>query len=155
MIYKRVQPYTKEEAEVAFAQGTSEQIRDALLGITYYVEDWHWVQSACLAALESSDTLIQEIAILCLGHLATFHKTLDLAVVLPALQVYASQPELASALSRALDDIAFQVEDKSYFVEKWGELPQKIKETLIENNIFDSRGKLLKKKNFIRRFLGG
>lgn len=111
MPYKRVQPHTKEEAEEIFAQGTSEQIRDALLGVTYYVEDWRWVQSACLEALESSDMLVQEIAILCLGHLATFHKVLDLAVVLPAFQVHASQSELASALQRALDDIAFHVED--------------------------------------------
>ncbi|HEU5375947.1 MAG TPA: hypothetical protein VFV38_10945 [Ktedonobacteraceae bacterium] len=145
MPYKRVQPHTKEEAEEIFAQGTSEQICDALLGVTYYVGDWRWVQSACLKSLESSDMLVQEIAILCLGHLATFHRILDLAVVIPALQAHISQPELASALHRALDDIAFQVEDKSYFRENWGKLPLRIRETLIENKIFNPNGKFIYK----------
>lgn len=149
MTYRRVQPYTKKEAEIAFAQGTSRQIRDALLGVTYYVDDWRWVQSACLTLLKSSDILVQEIAILCLGHLATFHKTLDLAAVLPALLALALQPELTSALHRAWDDIAFQVEDKSYFVKNWDELPQQIKESLIENKIFNNYGKIINNRDEI------
>jgi hypothetical protein len=39
-------------------------------------------------------------------------------------------------------------------VENWDELPQRMKDMLIEKGIFDSRGKLMKKRNFIRRFLG-
>jgi hypothetical protein len=143
MTYKRIQPYTKEEAKSIFTQGTSEQVRDALLGITYYVDDWRWVQNACLALLEHPDILVQEIAILCLGHLATFHQTLDLAVVLPALQAHTSHPKLASALRRAFDDIASQVKDTAYFTEHWNNLPQGLKEALIEDEIFDRHGKLL------------
>jgi hypothetical protein len=141
-IYKAVQPHTKEEAEEAFAQGTSEQIEDALLGVTYYVEDWRWVQSACLTLLDSSDTGVQWMAITCLGHLATFHRTLDLAIVLPALQAHASDPQLAPALYETYRDIAWLILKKApSLVKNWDELPQELKKALIANELFDSRGK--------------
>lgn len=143
MSYQRVQPYTKDEAERVFAQGTSEQISDALLGVTYYVDDWRWVQTACLALLERSDTQIQWMAIICLGHLATFHKTLDLAIVLPALQAHASQPELAPVLYDAFGDIAMKILKKNpELVKNWDSLPQGLKEALIEEEIFDSHGRI-------------
>lgn len=148
-IHKDVEPYTKEEAEVAFAQGTSEQIRDALLGVTYYVEDWRWVQSACLTLLDSSDTQVQWMALTCLGHLATFHRTLDLDIVLPALQAHASDPQLASSLYDTYRDISWLIIKKTPgLLKNWDELPQGLKEALIDNELFDSRGKR------IRRFFG-
>jgi hypothetical protein len=149
MEYKSVQPHTQSEAAVAFAQGTSEQISDALLGITYYMEDWRWVQSACLTLLDNSDDNVQWIAIICLGHLATFHGTLDLAVVLPALQAHTSNSRLASGLYTALGDIALHVKDTSYFGENWDKLPPRMKEALVANRIFDSRGKRITKRKFI------
>ena len=148
-IYKAVEPFTKEEAEVAFAQGTSEQINDALLGVTYYVENWRWVQSACLTLLDSSDTQVQGMALTCLGHLATFHRTLDLDIVLPALQAHASDPQLASSLYDAFGDISSKIiRNTPSLVKDWDELPQGLKEALIEDELFDSRGKR------IRRFFG-
>ena len=148
MTYRDVQPYTKEEAEAAFAQGTHAEIIDALLGVTYYVEDWRWVQTACLAWLDRSESGVQWNAIQCLGHLATFHKTLDLAIVLPALQAHLSDPALASVFYDALGDIA-GIEDTSYFEENWDELPQRIKDVLIGGGVFNSLGKRIRKRNFI------
>ena len=148
--YKAVQPYTKEEAEAAFAQGTRAEIIDALLGVTYYVEDWRWVQTACLAWLDRPESGVQWNAIQCLGHLATFHHTLDLAIVLPALQAHLSNPALASVFYDALGDIA-GVEDTSYFEENWNELPPRIKDVLIEGGIFESNGRHIGKWNLIRR----
>src|SRR5258708_1151538 len=147
MTYRAVQPYTKEEAEVAFAHGTREQIRDALLGITYYVDDWRWVQNACLDWLGRSDSSLQWTAIQCLGHLATFHKTLDLAIVLPALQAHMSDPALASVFYDALGDIP-GIKDTSYFEKNWDELPKRIKDALIEEGVFNSLGKRIRKRNF-------
>ena len=151
-IHKDVEPHTKEEAEVVFAQGTSEQIRDALLGVTYYVEDWRWVQTTCLAFLDASDRYVQFAAIDCLGNLALFHGTLDLAIVLPALQAHTSDPTLARRVTEAFIAIAIAVKKTPSLVENWDELPQRIKNMLIADEIFDSRGKLIKKRNFIRRF---
>lgn len=76
MTYQPVQPHTKEEAEATFAQGTRKPIIDALLGVTYYEEDWRWVQNACLALLDGPDPHIQWVAIQCLGHFIT-HLTLQ------------------------------------------------------------------------------
>lgn len=149
--YKAVEPHTKEEAEAAFAQGTSAEITDALLGVTYYVEDWRWVQTACLALLNRPDTQIQWISIQCLGHLATFHGKLDLELVLPALKAHIDNPKLASLFYDALGDIAGHVKDSSYFGKNWDELPPRIKDILIEGGIFDSNGRHIGKWNLIRR----
>lgn len=146
--YKAVQLHTQQEAEAAFVRGTRAEIIDALLGITYYVEDWRWVQTVCLAWLNRSDSTIQWTAIQCLGHLATFHKTLDLAIVLPALQAHLSNPELAPVLYDALGDMA-GIEDTSYFEQHWDELPPRIKDVLIEGGVFNSSGKRIRKRNFV------
>lgn len=150
--YKAVQPHTKEEAETALAQGTREQIIDALLGVTYYVEDWRWVQGVCLDLLASDRADLYWNAIQCLGHLATFHHTLDLDIVLPAIQAHANDPALKQGyvINDALDDIA-GVYDTSYFEENWNELPQRIKDVLIESRTFGKRGKRLKKKDADKR----
>ncbi len=147
--YRAVQPHTKEEAEAAFAHGTREQIRGALLGVTYYVDDWRWVQTACLDWLDRADSSLKWTAIQCLGHLATFHHILDLAIVLPALQAHLSDPTLVSVFNDMFEDIASSIEDTSYFEDHWDELPQEIKETLIEGGTFHSRGKRVRKRNFV------
>ena len=149
MTYERVQPYTKQEAEAVFTQGTSAEITNALLGVTYYVKDWRWVQTACLALLNHANTQVQWVAIQCLGHLATFHGMLDLALVLPALQAHESDPKLVSAFYNALDDIVSGIKDTSYFEENWNELPQRLKHVLIENGVFDRAGKRIGKRNFV------
>lgn len=149
MEYKAVQPHTKEEAEKAFAQGTREQIIDALLGVTYYVKDWRWVQNVCLGVLASDRDDLYWNAIQCLGHLATFHHTLDLGIVLPAIQAHENDPAL-NVINDALDDIA-GVYDTSYFEENWSGLPQRIKDALIKSRTFGKRGKRLKKKNADKR----
>lgn len=138
--YKAVELYTREEAEAVFAQGTSDQIIAALLGVTYYEEDWRWVQSSCLTLLNASDINVQWMAIICLGHLATFHGMLDLVIVLPALQAHASDPDLAGALYDAFDDISSMITRNTPIpAENWDELLQGLKEALIEDEIFDNR----------------
>lgn len=148
--YQAVQPQTKQEAEAAFAQGTRAESSDALLGVTSYGEDWRWVQTACLAWLDRADSGVQWTAIQCLGHLATFHHTLDLAIVLPALQAHLSDPDVASVFSDALGDIA-DVEDTSYFEQTWDELPSRGKDALREMGVFNSLGKRVRKRNFCAR----
>lgn len=142
MMYKAVQPHTKEEAKIAFTRGTSAEITDALLGVTYYVADWQWVQTTCLRLLERPDIQTKWVAIQCLGHLATFHHILDLDLVLPALRSYESHPELKGVVSNAFDDIVVvAIEDTSYSAKNWNELPQRIKQPLIKEGIFTSSGK--------------
>jgi hypothetical protein len=151
-VYKAVQPHTKAEAELALAQGTREQIIDALLGVTYYVGDWRWVQNVCLGVLASDRSDLYWNAIQCLGHLATFHHTLDLDIVLPAIQAHENDPVLKQGyvINDALDDIA-GVYDTSYFEENWSRLPQRIKDALIESGSFNNGGKHIRKRDFMHR----
>ena len=141
MQYHSIQPYTKDEAESVFKQGTSEQITEALLGVTYYEEDWRWVQTACVALLAGSDPAVQWTAIQCLGHLAIFHSTLDLAIVLPALQAHAFDPVLASKVSNTLSDLAVMIRRNPHLVTNWNDLPMSIKEALREEGVLDNEEK--------------
>lgn len=149
-VYKAVQPHTKAEAELALAQGTREQIIDALLGVTYYVDDWRWVQGICLDLLASDRADLYWNAIQCLGHLATFHHTLDLDIVLPAIQAHENDPALKPVLYDTLGDIV-GIYDTSYFEENWDKLPYRTKDVLIEEGTFNTGGKRVRKRNFIRR----
>ena len=105
--------------------------------VTYYGKDWRWVQTTCLGFLDASDRYVQFAAIRCLGHLATFHGTLDLAIVLPALQARASNPTLARRVTEAFTAIAIAVKKTPSLVENWDELPQRIKNMLIADDFFD------------------
>ncbi|HEU5381617.1 MAG TPA: hypothetical protein VFV38_39855 [Ktedonobacteraceae bacterium] len=151
MQYKAVQPYSKAEAEVAFVQGTSAEMTEALLGVTSYLADWQWVQTVCLALLKRSDLQVQWVAIQCLGHLATFHHRLDLGVVLPALQAHESNPKLSGALVNAFDDIALAIKSAPHLVESWEKLPQRMQRVLIEERIFERHGKRIKKRKLFRQ----
>jgi hypothetical protein len=62
-----------------------ERISAALYSATYYDPDWRWVQDECLRFLTHENLLVRWTAATCLGDLAMFHETLDLARVLPAL----------------------------------------------------------------------
>lgn len=153
MQYKRIQPVTKYEAEAVFAQGTSEHIIEALLGVTYHGEDWRWVQHTCLTFLDRPDPQIQWTAIQCLGHLATFQTTLDLAMVLPALQAHEADPKLAPVLSNTWSDITMAIKKRPELVMNWSDVPPELKQRLREEGVFDRHGKKTKQRNVLSRFL--
>jgi hypothetical protein len=100
-----VVPITREDAEEAFASGDATLICDALVRLAYYEQDWRWVQAHCLSFLKHEDRAIAATSATCLGHLARRHRTLDLALVLPALDRLRHDPEIGGRIEDALDDI--------------------------------------------------
>ena len=106
--YEQPEPISKEEATQVFEQGSSEEIIDVLLGLAYYEPDWRWVQGRCLEFVEHTDPAVRRIAALCCGHLTRIHKTIDLDLVLPALQAMLSDPNpwVVGTVQDALDDIS-------------------------------------------------
>jgi hypothetical protein len=113
MHYEKINPITRQEAEVVFNQGNSEEIAAALLSVTFHDEDWLWVQSSCLKFLASPDENLRAVAATCLGHLARIHGMVDVAMVVPALQAHLSDSAIAGRVSDALDDIEMFVKGSS------------------------------------------
>lgn len=105
MKYEEVKPMSREAAMKAFASNDTDVIIDALLRVVHHDEDWKWKQELCLGYLDNEVQDIKELAIICLGHIARLHNTLDMNIVLPKLQMLATDPQVAGKVEDALDDI--------------------------------------------------
>jgi hypothetical protein len=80
-------------------------ITDKLLDMTYNNDNWEYVQNECLKYLEDENYDIAQLAIICLGHIATFHSHIDKEKVLPILYKKIPDKELSGVVEDALDDI--------------------------------------------------
>lgn len=103
--YQPVEQRTREQVEAMLLSGNEKQVARALLSAAYYDPDWRWVQAQCLYFLTHNDVGVRRNAANCLGLLAVFHNKLDTAVVLPALEKAAEDPEVKAWAEDSLDDI--------------------------------------------------
>ena len=103
--YQEALPINREDAEMAFSSGVSEEICDALLRITFNDSDWHWVQEKCLYFINSHSSDVRGLAITCLGHLARIHRKLDLKKVLPLLKNLQNDSQVSGRVEDVFDDI--------------------------------------------------
>jgi hypothetical protein len=106
MIYEEIGPITREAAEVAFRGGDPMESVKALLSLAYHDPDWRWVQERCLEMLKHPSETVRGAAVISLGHLARIHRTLDLGIVVPALEAVRCDAALAGKVEDAFDDIA-------------------------------------------------
>jgi hypothetical protein len=105
MKYEAVRLIEKDQAEKAFRGNESEEIVHALLGATWHIADWEWVQDRCLDLLDSPMPDVRDTAITCLGHLARIHKKLNQPKVLAALASKLSDPDCSGRAEDAMEDI--------------------------------------------------
>lgn len=105
MQYHSVDPISQTEAEDMLNSGNSVQIVDALLRSAFHDPDWHWVQTQALEYVHHASLEVQLMAVLCFGHLARIHGTLDLDLVMPVLRKLADDPQLSGRVEDVLDDI--------------------------------------------------
>lgn len=111
MRYQSVPPIDREAAERIFVDGTPEQICETLIRVALHDPDWRWVQSQCLSFLDGPDPALQSVAIICLGHLARIHRTLELDTVVPRLVSLLNDEMLSGSAHDTLDDIAIFIRD--------------------------------------------
>jgi hypothetical protein len=78
---------------------------DKLLDITYNNDDWEYVQNECLKYLDDENLDVVQLAIICLGHIFTFHGCIDKEKVLPILYEKMKDKELTGVVEDALNDI--------------------------------------------------
>ena len=101
----RKYPTTHEEWEDELLSENLESIFDVLVWITYYHDDWQWVQDWCLQFLDHRNPDVQALAVNCLADLAQLHKTLDTNKVVPRLQQLMNDPEVQNSAEEAMRDI--------------------------------------------------
>jgi hypothetical protein len=105
LVYEEIKPITKSEVEAALITGDSDNIIIAMLGAAYYIDEWRWVQNHCLGLLGNADTNLRNIAVVCLGHIARIHGTLDKEKVLAALEKLRNDPQIGEEVSNSLEEI--------------------------------------------------
>ena len=93
------------DVDECFARDDFEGIHRALLSLTFHHPDWRYVQDLCLKYLQHTDPYVRRIAVICLGHLATFHGQLDEDKVRAALADLKDDKAMAGAVDDALDDL--------------------------------------------------
>jgi HEAT repeat len=103
--YQEPQPVERADAIRIFSSGTSDEICDALIGVTFHDPDWRWVQDRCLTFLGDENSDVRAIAATCLGHIARIHRQLDRDVVVPALERLTADPKIGGTAEDALEDI--------------------------------------------------
>lgn len=81
--YEEIDEYDREFAIKELESGDVKRTRMALLSLALYDSDWKSVQDICIKYSDHSDDNIRGIAVLCFGHLARIHGTLETERVLP------------------------------------------------------------------------
>jgi hypothetical protein len=75
------------------------------LDITYNNDDWEHVQNECLRYIDDENLDVAQLAIICLGHIFTFHGLIDKEKVLPILYEKMKEQEMTGIVEDALDDM--------------------------------------------------
>ena len=105
LIYEKVLPITKEEAQSLLCSVETEQVSSGILRAAYHIDDWRWVQGESLRLLDSPDSHLRYMGALCLMHLARIHGVLDLEIVVPRLNQLLLDPEVSDAVEEVLEEI--------------------------------------------------
>lgn len=94
LVYEPVGPPDRSALLRARAEHDDTAITKELLALVFGDPDWAWVQDQCLALLAEhpSSEQCRYIAVLCLGHLATFHREIDYDKVLSVLTTLREDP---------------------------------------------------------------
>lgn len=95
----------RRRLEQILAEGSPDDVPQALVSAAFHEPDWQWVQDWCLRLSEHPDQNVRRVAVIALGHLARIHRRLDLDRVLPTLAARADEPELAGTVEDTLEDI--------------------------------------------------
>jgi hypothetical protein len=106
MKYENIPKLQRDKAEKLLQQGNLSQKQSALLSLALYDLDWKWVQEKCLNYIVDRDEGLLITAIVCLGHVARIHRTIDQSKVLPVLQDLLNENDFKGYASDAIDDIS-------------------------------------------------
>ena len=109
--YEEILPVSFSDANRDLASNDINLIARTLIAIGMHDDDWRWVQYHGLSFLSHRSELVVSAAILSLAHTARVNRSIDGAVVIPALQAVAADPRFAGKVQDALDDIELYVKE--------------------------------------------
>jgi len=109
--YYKVSPISRSDADAAFSSGDSGRTSNALVSLAFHDADWRWVQDKCLRYIDSPFPDVRRLSIVCLGHLARIHGSLDMDEVLPVLEGLMEDAELRGVVEDTLEDIDIFIND--------------------------------------------
>ncbi|NDV66766.1 hypothetical protein [Bacteroides sp. 224] len=97
-----------EEAIEILHSENLESATSILLYLCFNFDDWRLVQKECISLIRDKKLHkdIRQLAVICLGHLARIHSTIDKEEVIPILELYMKQDsQIAGTIADALEDI--------------------------------------------------
>lgn len=98
--------YTKDEIyKLLHNSHEPDVISNALLYITFNIDDVDWIEDCCLSLIDSENYDISGLAITCLGHTARIHSKINKQKVIPVLIDKRQDHNLAGRIEDTLDDI--------------------------------------------------
>ncbi|ORF43786.1 hypothetical protein [Gilliamella apicola] len=97
--------YSKENIEKILESNDVEKVTDALLYLTFNIDDFDWVQDTILRMISNLEEDISGLAITCVGHLARIYSKIDKDKIIPCLQLKAKDKRFEGRVGDALDDI--------------------------------------------------
>ncbi|HZV07457.1 MAG TPA: hypothetical protein VE999_20400 [Gemmataceae bacterium] len=103
--YEEIDPVSHSEAEAVFESDDPLRIARTLIAIGLHDHDWEWVQQHGLRFLSNTSEVVVSAAILSLAHTARVNQSIDLDLVVPALQKVATDQRYAGKVQDAIDDI--------------------------------------------------
>lgn len=98
----------RSEMEVIEENLNSEDINivtKTLLEVTFYNENWKWIQDLCIQFLSRENKTIKNLAIICLGHIARIHGKIEQNKVFKEFEKLEHDKEFVGTISDAMDDI--------------------------------------------------
>jgi len=97
--------YSIAELENILKSEDIEKVTNALLYITFNVDDFDWVQEMCINMVNHKDEDVSGLAITCLGHIARIHSKISRKKVIPVLEEKAKDSKFTGRVEDAMDDI--------------------------------------------------
>jgi hypothetical protein len=105
-IYHEPERVTRKQAERALAGDDPSVVNPTLFALVFGDEDPQWVEEQCLRLSVHPVWNIRAAAATALGHLAVFHRSLDLTRVVPVMtRLLGDEPNVAPSARNAWDEI--------------------------------------------------
>jgi hypothetical protein len=108
LIYREVPEWDREFSLLELQSGEDARVAEALLAITHNDGDWRFVQELLIEYAANESSGVRCMALLCFGHLARIHSTLDKDRVIPILKAALADSDwyIAGVAGDALEDVA-------------------------------------------------
>lgn len=101
-----ISEYSQAEIIKLLRSTDEEVVSQALLYMTFNIQDADWIQNTCLEFISTNENdSMRGLAITCLGHVARIHGKINEEHTVPALMLYLENESLSERAQNALDDI--------------------------------------------------